>query len=137
MAEALSTYQVSFSSVSDFSTFSIIHAAKTAAAARYLAFLDLSDAWNITFRDFLRISRVRKVSMPADAGYAYIKRAYGVDLRAGQRVKITGEGPDLEGRGATVVYPGDTTAHAHVLIDGIERVSIIHPFSIVVEAQIG
>lgn len=38
--------------------------AKSAAAARYDRWLEVSDVWNITFGEFLQISKVRAVALP-------------------------------------------------------------------------
>ena len=108
--------------------------AKSPAAARAEAWRCMSDAWDISFRDFLRISTVRRQELDPRAGYAYIRRAYGKDFQRGQRVTITGEGPNLEGRGATVLYPNkDSTAHVRVDIDGY-GVGWVHPNSAILRA---
>lgn len=108
-------------------------AAPTRGAAIYSTFLDLSDIWDITFRQWIGMARVRRAAgAPAADPYEYVRRNYGRDLRHGTRVTITGEGRDLEGKGGTVVHPGrDSTAYAHVVIDGTGHVSIMHPYSVV------
>lgn len=108
--------------------------AKSPAAARAEAWRCMSDAWDISFRDFLRISKVRRDEMDPRAGYAYIRRTYGKDFWRGQRVTITGEGAHLEGRGATVLYPNkDSTAHVRLDIDGY-GIGWVHPNSAILRA---
>jgi hypothetical protein len=69
---------------------------------------------------------VKVADLPADSGYDYVRRLYGKDVEAGQRVRLTMEGreSDLEG---WVVYPGQGTAYAHVWIDGKDHPSRVHP----------
>jgi hypothetical protein len=114
----------------------LVRTGTSAAKARYDCFLDLSDAWSdLRFGDFLRRSRVRVCPTPENDGYGYIRRAYGVDVRPGDRVTITREGPDLEGKGATVVYPGQSTAYVKLVIDGEKRISNVHPLSVIVPGE--
>lgn len=107
-----------------------IFVAPTRAKARYAAFLRFSDPWPCTFAEFQRISRVRLCGAPPVDGYDYVRRNYGVDVRHGDRVTLTGEGRDLEGKAATVVYPGPSTAHVHLVIDGKNYVSTVHPMNV-------
>lgn len=53
--------------------------AATRSRAVYQAFLDYSDVWTVSFRDFLSMVRVRRVSSCAYDGYAYVRCAYGVE----------------------------------------------------------
>jgi hypothetical protein len=105
------------------------YSAKSPAAARAAAWRDFTSAWDCTFKDFLRISRVRACPVPADDGYAYVRRNYGVDPKVGARCRLVNEGPStgLEGE---VVYPGPSTAHVHVRLDGRDHNSIVHPSNI-------
>ncbi|WP_294275809.1 hypothetical protein [uncultured Sphingomonas sp.] len=111
-----------------------IVAARSRSAARYSCFLDWSEG---KFGDFVRRSTVR-LAQPASLvidPYDYVRRNYGRDIRHGTRVSITGEGRDLEGAKGTVIHPGrESTAHAHVVIDGSDHAIIVHPYSIIVEA---
>ena len=106
-----------------------IVAAATRGAALYSAWLDFSDAWGISFAWFIR--RARAIPCPTpDDGYAYVRRAYGIDVRPGDRITLCNEGPDLNDRQGTVVYPGCSTAHVHVVMDGERHASRVHPFSL-------
>ncbi|MFN3675440.1 MAG: hypothetical protein ACK4TC_05620 [Sphingomonas pseudosanguinis] len=111
-----------------------IVAARSRSAARYSAFLDWTDG---KFGDFLRrvsIRRALPTCIVVDP-YDYVRRNYGRDIRHGTRVTITGEGPGLEGAKGTVIHPGrDSTAYAHVVLDGANHAVTIHPLSIIVEA---
>ncbi|WP_061778846.1 hypothetical protein [Sphingomonas sanguinis] len=111
-----------------------IVAAYSRSAARYASFLDWTDG---KFGDFLRRVSIRKV--PATAividPYDYVRRNYRRDIRHGTRVKITGEGAGLEGAKGTVIHPGrESTAYAHVVLDGSKHAMTVHPLSIIVEA---
>lgn len=121
---ALKTYAVS---VDGFPP--AVYSAKSPAAARAEAWRNYSECRDCTFREFLRISRVRVCPVPDDDGYSYVRRAYGVDPKIGGRVRLVNEGPStgLEG---TVAYPGRSTAHVHVLLDGRDHVVSVHPLSI-------
>lgn len=111
-----------------------IVAAPSRSVARYRCFLDWSEG---KFGDFVRRSTVRRAqptSLVIDP-YDYVRRNYGRDIRHGTRVSITGKGRDLEGAKGTVIHPGrDSTAHAHVVVDGTDHAIIVHPYSIIVEA---
>ena len=106
-----------------------VYSAKSPGAARAEAWRSFTSAYECTFKDFLRISRVRAVPVPKSDGYEYVRRNYGVDPKVGGRVRLVNEGPStgLEGE---VVYPGISTAHVHVLIDGRDHISHVHPLSI-------
>lgn len=106
-----------------------VYSAKSAAAARAEAWRNFTSAFDCTFKDFLRISRVRGCDVPKDDGYGYVRRNYGVDPKVGQRVRLRHEGPStgLEGE---VLYPGRSTAHVHVLLDGRDHRCIVHPDNI-------
>ncbi|BCI69977.1 hypothetical protein SPKIRA_08070 [Sphingomonas paucimobilis] len=114
---------------------SSVIAARSRSAAVYARFLDYTDAFDCTFRDFLRLASVRRAgpTRPVGDPYAYVRRNYGVALDHGTRVTITGEGRELEDRAGTVIHPGrDHTAYAHVVLDGDDHPITVHPFSVVV-----
>ena len=115
-----------------------IVAARSRGAARYLSFLSLSDVWaDLTFGRWVTLISVRKVAalQPGCDPYAYVRRNYDRDLQHGTRVTIRGEGPDLEGKTGTVIHPGrDSTAYAHVVVDGTGHKIIVHPYSVEVLA---
>ena len=100
----------------------------------------LSKAWcndvfdRYPFGDFLRICRVTKRREPVpreDDGYDYIRRAYGVDPTIGQRLRLRNEGPEWADREGTVLYPGRSTAHVHVVMDGEGYRIIVHPDNVI------
>ena len=103
--------------------------AATASKARAEAWRRFNDAFECSFRDFLSISRVQKVSAPTDDGYGYVRRHYGLDVKIGQRVRLKNEGR-MSGTEGEVIYPGTSTAHVHVQLDGRPDVSHVHPSSI-------
>ncbi len=104
--------------------------AATRSRAVYQAFLDYSDVWTISFRDFLSMVRARRVSTCAYDGYAYVRRAYGVDPRIGAEVELFDEG-DWTGKRGQIVHPGkSTTAYVHVVFHGIAHAMPCHPRSI-------
>ena len=106
--------------------------AQSRSAARYDAWLRFRDCYEIKFRDFLRIVRVRGCEPPAQDGYDYVRRQYGVPVKIGQRVALQHEGPEWNGREGEVVYAGSSTAHVRVLMDGSKHPIIAHPRSIVI-----
>ncbi|MET4683722.1 hypothetical protein [Brevundimonas faecalis] len=104
--------------------------APTRAKAVYQTFQDYSEVWTISFRDFLRFVRARRVQSCANDGYDYVRRAYGVDPRIGAEVELVNEG-DWTGKRGRVVHPGKlTTSHVHVVFAGIKHALIFHPSSI-------
>jgi len=104
--------------------------AATRSRAVYQAFLDYSDVWTISFRDFLSMVRVRRVSSCAYDGYAYVRCAYGVDPRIGAEVELINEG-DWTGKRGQVVHPGkSSTAYVYVAFAGIAHAVPCHPRSI-------
>jgi hypothetical protein len=111
-------------------------AARSRSAAMYSSYLDLSDVWNLTFRSWIEMARVRRIrTAPLGDPYEYVRRTYDRDLMHGTRVTITGEGRDLEGRAGTVIHSGrDSTAYAHVVLDGTDYAVIVHPLSVVIVA---
>jgi hypothetical protein len=106
--------------------------ARSASAARYRAYVDAD--LSMTFAEYQRASSVRLSSGElADDGYGYIRRAYGVDPRIGQRLTLTREGADYEGKGGEVTYPGTSQNYVHVLLDGQEHPVVVHPHSVVLQ----
>lgn len=73
--------------------------------------------------------RAEVADLPPSAGYDYVSRCYGLDLEAGQRVRVCIEGSD-DDREGWVVYPGRGTAYAHVWFDDMDHPSRIHPLEI-------
>lgn len=120
----LGTYEVS---VQGFPP--VTYSALSPAKARTEAWRSFTSAYDCTFKDFLRISRVRTCAAPHADGYDYVRRNYGVDVKIGDRVRLINEGSSsgLEGE---VAYPGQSTAHVHVLIDGRDYITTVHPESI-------
>lgn len=111
-------------------------AARSRSAASYQSYLSFTDAYDCSFRDWLRASSVRKVAEVAGDPYAYVRRNYDRDLRHGTRVTITGEGADLEGKPGTVIHPGrESTCYAHVVLDDVDYSITVHPFSVIVTDQ--
>lgn len=82
-----------------------------------------------TFGDFLRMATVRLAPAPAEDGYDYVRRNYGVDPRIGGRVRLVDEG-SFSGRAGQIVYPGRSTAYVHVVLDGQAFSSIVHPSNV-------
>ncbi|MEX3008968.1 hypothetical protein [Hoeflea sp. TYP-13] len=107
----------------------VCKSAVSASAARADAWRDFTECYDCTFREFLSISTVRRCDVPAKDGYDYIRRAYSVDVKIGQRVRLINEGSSsgLEGE---VAYPGLTTAHVLVKLDSRPDVLRVHPNSI-------
>lgn len=106
--------------------------ARSTSAARYDAWLSVSEFWgDLSFRDFLGMAQVRSCAPPSrdKDGYGYVRRAYGVDPTIGQRVRLKNEhtSSGLEGE---VVYPGPSTAHVHVVIDGRDHAVSVHPMNV-------
>ena len=66
---------------------------------------------------------------PADDGYAYVRRVYKVDPRIGQRARLVNEGAS-SGKEGVVAYPGQSTAHVHIIFDDLEFAMQAHPFSV-------
>lgn len=121
----------------DRETVSLI-SARSRSAARMSVYRDVSDVCpDLTFRRFARMATVQVcATRPADDGYGYVRRAYGVDVALGEMVTITREGPDAEGRRGIVVYPRSSRHYVHVVLDGEAHESLFHPLSIV-RAEVG
>jgi len=107
-----------------------VRSAPTRGKAIYQAYLSFSDAWDCTFRQFLKLVRVRRVPSVADDGYGYVRRAYGFDPKIGATVELINEG-DWTGKRGEIVHPGkSTTAHVHVAFPGIGHALICHPHNV-------
>ncbi|MGU3417694.1 hypothetical protein [Methylobacterium sp. D54C] len=107
--------------------------ARSSAAARYRAYLDAD--LSMPFSEYLRAASVRLSSdAPADDGYGYIRQAYKVDPRIGQRVTLRNEGKDWEGREGEIVYPGTSRQYVHVMFDDLDNPVVVHPLSVVFPA---
>lgn len=106
--------------------------ARSRGKALYQCFLLLGECWpDLKFGAFLKIATARsRATPPADDGYDYIRRNYSVDPKIGHRVRLKDEGPStgLEGE---IIYPGPSTAHVHVVIDGRAHAVLVHPLSVV------
>ncbi len=107
----------------------VTFSATSPAQARTEAWRHFTGAYDCTFKDFLRISKVYRCAVPEDDGYGCVRRHYGVDPKIGGRVRLINEGPStgLEGE---IVYPGQSTAHVHVVIDGRKHAVCVHPLNI-------
>ncbi|KTS02518.1 hypothetical protein SB2_25560 [Methylobacterium radiotolerans] len=107
--------------------------ARSPAAARYRAYLDAD--LSMPFREYLRATSVRLApGMPPDDGYGYVRQAYKVDPRIGQRVTLKNEGKDWEGREGEIVYPGTSRQYVHVMFDDLDNPVVVHPLSVVFPA---
>lgn len=86
---------------------------------------------DMSFRDFLTHlkPKVRLAEAPKQDGYSYVRRAYGLDVKVGQRVLINDE-PHLRDAPGIVLYPGRSTAHVSVLLDDGEWLTHVHPASV-------
>lgn len=96
-----------------------------------------SDAFShLSFKEFLTHLRPRAYvvkDLPKhNDGYSYVRRVYGVDPTIGQRVTVKDEG-SWNGKLGTVVFPGPSTAHVHVVFDGLNHALIVHPSSVVLD----
>lgn len=117
-------------SVEGFDPFTL--AAPSRSKARYEAWQRYREPYpDITFGEFARRCRVRGCDVPARDGYDYVRRNYGVDVRPGVRVRLQNEGPRFNGREESVIYPGQSTAHVHLVLDGEKHVSRVHPLNVV------
>lgn len=105
----------------------VLYAAATPAKARTRAWHAYTSAYECSFRDFLKISTLRRCGIPEDDGY--VRRNYGIDVRIGQRVRLKEEGR-LSRQCGEVIYPGRSTAHVHVVLDGDDHPVIVHPANV-------
>ena len=82
---------------------------------------------HITFGRFLKIAKayVRKEE-PRPDGYDYIRQAYGVDVAIGDVVKLENEG-SWNGREGKVIYPGRSSAHVLLAMEGEASPIRVHP----------
>ena len=104
----------------------VTYSARNPSHARANAWRDYTSAYNCPFKDFLRISSVRRCAVPEDDGYAYVRRAYGVKLAIGQRVRLKNEWK-MTGKCGTILYPGKHSAHVAILLDGNTIPLLVHP----------
>jgi hypothetical protein len=104
-------------------------AAPSRSKARYDAFTSYRECYTVSFRDFLAMCSVRACPVPAHDGYDYVRRNYDVDPTVGQRVWLINEGSS-SGQSGFVVYPGQSTASVHVVIDGRNFPVRVHPTNI-------
>ena len=81
------------------------------------------------FGSFMRRIRITVCETPANDGYGYVRRNYGVDPKVGQRVTLINEGSS-SGQGGFVIYPGRSTASVHVVIDGRDFAVRVHPTNV-------
>lgn len=105
-----------------------VYSARTPVEARYQAWLDFSDVFSgVKFREFLSISEVRVSAEPLRSdGYEYIRKAYGVDPRVGQRVEFGR--PGEEPKRGTILYPSATSsAYLIIGLDGKRGRYPFHP----------
>lgn len=94
----------------------------------------LADAWrqylhyddSTSFKQFLRMSRARRrESLPPDDGYGYVRRTYQVNPRIGLRARVV-----ETGQTGVIVYPGGSTAHVRMVLDGAPHPTNVHPLNI-------
>lgn len=104
--------------------------ARTLSGARYALFLE--NDMSITFDEFLKWYKPRprrRSTSPQPDGYDYVRRTYKLDPRIGQRARLKDEGT-MTGMEGTVLYPGTSSAHVHIILDGMREPSICHPYSV-------
>ncbi len=103
--------------------------ARSRSAARYQAFLDMDSSQHFGY--MCKFISVRKRnSPPPNDGYDYVRKAYKIaPFKIGDRCRLKDEG-SWTGREGVIVYPGTSTAHIHVFIDGEKHISHVHPFSV-------
>lgn len=119
----MNTYQFTYSD----GTTSLAYGA-TASKAKYSKFLDVSDCLDVTFLQFMRMVKVRKVSAPDDA-YQYINRAYSRSFEVGQHVVVEECGMSAEVQGI-VVYPSTSKNYVNIQLEGTDYASLFHPSSV-------
>lgn len=108
----------------------VTFSALSPAQARMEAWQCFTHAYECTFKDFLKISRVHRCSVPTDDGYSYVRRQYGVDPQIGARVRLINEGPSTGLEGEIVLPGASSSAHVHVVIDGRKHAVCVHPLNI-------
>lgn len=112
---------------------SYVMSAPSRAKARIESFQSYRECRHgVRFRDFIKLCRVVVCDPPADDGYDYVRRNYGVDPKIGQWVTLKNEGPS-SGKGGVVTYPGLSTASVHVAMDGDDFTVRVHPMNVVLE----
>lgn len=107
-------------------------AALTPGKAKYEAFLEVSDCWDMTFPQFLKMVRsCRLCDRPSSDGYDVIERQYGKRFRVGDRVRFNAsEGPKYDGVEGDVVAPDGPSVHVRVYLPNHERPVFVHPHSV-------
>ena len=121
------TYRIHVDGYDPFTT-----SAKSASAAKYDAWGRFREPYpDVTFLEFLKRTRATSCPPPEPPldGYDYVRRNYDLDVRIGDRVELQDEGSS-SGKQGRVIYPGPSTAHVHVILDGEAHSSRVHPFSI-------
>ena len=103
-------------------TSSNVYSARTPAAARYVAFLDLDTG--LDFGDFLSTVLSVRLASSAPMSYDYVREHYGVDVKAGQRVMAAGE-PGVVAEPST-----GRTSMVEVILDGHSAAGHFHPSEI-------
>lgn len=107
-----------------------VMSAPSRSKARYHSFGSYREHYNgETFSNFMRRCRVTVCPTPANDGYDYVRRNYGVDPQVGQRASLINEGPST-GQAGVVIYPGPSTASVHVVIDGRDFPVRVHPMNV-------
>lgn len=107
-----------------------IRSASSRSKARYDAWQDFREPYpDVSFGDFARKCRVRGCANPADDGYGYVRRSYGVDPAIGQRGRLINEGRS-SGKEGVIVYPGRSTASILMVIDGQTCPVRVHPLNV-------
>ncbi len=107
-----------------------ITSAPSRAKARLGSFDNYRELWPATrFGEFMRICRITVCPVPANDGYDYVRRNYGVDPKVGQRAALVNEGPS-SGKAGVVIYPGLSTASVHIVLDGDDHPVRVHPMNV-------
>jgi hypothetical protein len=108
--------------------------AKSPAAAKYAYYINIADALGeMSFPEFLKELRpqVRVIPRPADDGYGYVRRIYGVNPRIGQHVQLDECAPRQRTIIGTVVYPMGDRHYIHVEAPEVwDGPRVVHPLSV-------
>ncbi len=105
--------------------------ARSRGQAIYQRLQAFRDAYqDCTWIEFKAMVTCRMAALPpANDGYDYVRRNYGVNPRIGQRARLINEGAD-NGKEGVVAYPGRSTAHVHIIFDDLEFALHAHPHSV-------